>query len=133
VLPATASARAVEAASSNLVVEYFTYGRFDIARSRSDKYSTADEAAAIALGGVVLGPSGNGYATFGTGVGTEAVLVIARGSGGSARTVLHEAGVLLWSPPDQVEDGLAGWLVAVIIAVASFVFALSPRRRNSHL
>ena len=119
-----------------MVVEYVTYGTFDIARSRSERHSTADEAAAIALGGVVLGPSlsDGGFATFGTGVGTEAVLVIARGSGGGAREVLHNAGVLLWYPPDRVvEDGLAGWLVAVIIAVASFVFALSPRRKKSHL
>lgn len=136
VLPATSSARAVEAASDKLVVEYVAYGTFGVAPSRSERHSTADETAAHALGGVVLGPplSGDGYATFGTGVGREAVLVIAKGSGGSAaRTALQNAGVLLWYPPPRLEeDGRSGWMVAAVIAAASLMFAFSPRGRGSH-
>lgn len=131
VLPATSSARAVEAASRNLVVEYVTYGTFDVSKSRSERFSTADHQRAAALGGVLLGmsPEGDGYATFGTGAGTEAVLVIARGNGDEARLVLRNAGVLLWSPPERGnEDVGMSWVATTLLLVTSILFALFPRK-----
>ena len=83
------------------MVEYVTYGAFEVLKSRSERHSIDDDRSAFARGGVLLGAalSGDGYATFGTGSGVEAVLVIARGDGESARRALKDAGVLLWSPP----------------------------------
>ena len=130
VIPATSSARAVEAASSDLVVEYIAYGMFNVLRSKAAKFSADDAMRAISLGGVLLGPSlgGDGYATFGTGIGAEAVLVIARGDGTVARRVLQSAGVLLWSPPHRASEGAVNWAALTVITIVSFIYAILPRR-----